>query len=137
MALQSITLDLPDSLVRRANQAASTLNRPLEEVLTATLAASLPDLGDVPLEMQAELARMTWASDRELWAISRETLAETDEKELMGLVEAQAEGGPAPADSQRLEQLRHQYGRLTLRKARAFALLSLRGGTPLLADLNS
>ncbi len=33
-----------------------------------------------------------------------------------------------------MESLRQEYRHVTLRKARAYALLSMRGGRPLLAD---
>ena len=44
MVLQDITLHLPDSILRRARQAAQALQRPVEEVLATALSAALPDL---------------------------------------------------------------------------------------------
>ena len=80
---------------------------------------------------------MTWASDRELWAIAHETLSESQEEELRGLVEAQELRALSSPELERLQQLRRAYGGLTLSKARAFALLSLRGGSPLLGSSDS
>ena len=64
MTTHTVTLSLPEVIMRRAKQAANVLQRPLEEVLATMLAATLPDVEDAPLEVQADLARMTWSSDR-------------------------------------------------------------------------
>lgn len=134
MAIQSVTLHLPEAVMRRAKQAASVLQRPLEEVLTDTLAATLPDIEDVPPDMQAELARMTWLSDQELWAIAHSMMSEEQQEQLRHLVEFQTRRPLSQGEEETLDALRQEYGRVTLRKARAYALLSLRGGRPLLAD---
>ncbi len=57
MTMQRITLDLPEAIVERAQTAAQLLQRSLEDVLTAALAAALPDVEDAPPDMQAELAQ--------------------------------------------------------------------------------
>jgi hypothetical protein len=56
MTTQTITLDLPTSVLSRAQKMAQTLHRPLEEVLSLTLSATLPDVEDAPSHMQAELS---------------------------------------------------------------------------------
>jgi hypothetical protein len=129
----SITLRLPDTLLRQAQQATNVLHRPIEEILTATLAAALPNVDDTPIEMQNELTRMTWLGDNELWEIARSTLPSAQQEQLRALTETQMLR-PLTKDEQAMqENLRREYGRVTLRKSRAFALLSLRGGRPLLA----
>lgn len=132
--MQSVTLHLPEAVMRRARQAANALQRPVEEVLSVTLAASLPDVEDAPLDMQAELARMTWLNDQELWAIAHGTMPEEQQEKLRYLTELQAQRPLTQDEQETLEALRREYGRVTLRKARAYALLSLRGGRRLLAD---
>ena len=119
--------------MRRARQTANALQRPLEEVLATMLAASLPDVEDAPLDMQAELTRMTWLSDQELWAIARSTMPEEQQKQLLDLSELQTQRLLTQEEQETLDALRKEYGRVTLCKARAYALLSLRGGRPLLA----
>jgi hypothetical protein len=122
--------------MRRAAETARAVKLPLEEVLTATLAATLPDLDDAPSEMRMELARMTWLSDQELWSIANSVMPLAQQEQLQALASTQAQRALDPEEMHALEQLRHEYARVTLRKARAFALLSLRGGSPLLADLH-
>lgn len=85
MTIQSVTLQLPDKVMRRARQAARVLNSPVEDVLAATLAATLPDVEDAPLELQSELARMTWLNDQALWQIARGNLDSSQQTELQTL----------------------------------------------------
>ncbi len=134
MSTQSVTLALPESLMRRAQQTARTLQRPLEDVLTDTLAAALPDVEDAPLDMQADLARMAWLDERSLWTFTRSKISPSQQEQLHYLTELQSQRTLRKEEQALLEHLRREYGRVTLRKARAFALLSLRGGRPLLAD---
>ena len=54
------------------------------------------------------------------------------EQKWQQLVKNQAQRSLLPEEQAQLEELRREYGRITLRKARAYALLSLRGGKPLL-----
>lgn len=134
MITQTVTLHLPDAVMRRARQSADALQHPLEDVLAAMLNAALPDVEDAPADMQADLARMTWFSDRELWAIARSAMSEQRQEQLRHLGEIQSQRALVPAEQELLEALRQEYGRVTLRRARAYALLSLRGGKTLLAE---
>lgn len=134
MTSQSVTLRLPDPIMHRARQSAEALQRPLEEVLAALLNASLPEMEEVPPDMQAELLRMTWLSDKELWEAAHSRMPHKDQEQMRYLAELQAQRPLAPHEQEPLEALRREYGRVTLRKARAYALLSLRGGRPLLAE---
>ncbi len=134
MSTQNVTLQLPDGLLQRARQAAATLQRPLEDVLTATLAAGLPDVQDAPADMRVELARMTWLNDTDLWIVARSIMPPKDQEQLRYLSELQSQRTLTEDEETRLQALRRVYGEVTLRKARAYALLSLRGGRPLLAD---
>jgi hypothetical protein len=132
MSGQRVTLDLPEAVLQRANQAAGALQHPLEEVLVDMLAAMLPHAEDAPPDMQAELTRMTWLSDQELWTIARSAMPSDQQEQLQDLAARQVERPLTQAEQETLDALRQAYGRATLRKARAYALLSLRGGAPLL-----
>jgi len=134
MTVQSVTLQLSEPLMRRARQTADALQHPLEEVLTSVLAAALPDVEQAPSAMQLELARMTWLNDAELWWIARAAMPDTDQQRLAELADLQTLRSLTVQESRTLAALRDEYGRVTLKKARAYALLSLRGGRPLLAE---
>ena len=131
--MQSITLYFPQDVMLRAKRVADVLQRPLEEVLTTTLASALPDVEDAPADMQAELVRMTWLNDQELWAIANSMMSEEGQKQLADLSD-QAQRQLTQDERETIKALRQEYGRTTLRKARAYALLSMRGGRLLLAD---
>lgn len=135
MSTQLVTLQLPESLIRRAQQVAVALNHPLEDILTSTLSAALPDLEDAPPSMQIELARMISLSDEALWEVAQRTMPAEEQKQMQWLIARQAERDLTVEEAQKLENLREQYGRVTLQKARAYALLSSRNGRSLLANL--
>jgi hypothetical protein len=129
-----ITLKLPEALVERADGAARAMHRPVEDILAAMLDGVLPALDEVPADMQAELVEMTWWDDATLMAAADEMLSEAEQRRMVELSAAQ----PLSDDErEELETLRAEYGRITLRKARAMALLSIRSGKRLLADADA
>ena len=129
-----ITLQLSDQTMQQAQQAATTLQRPVEEVLSDMLASILPSIRDVPPALQSELTRMTWLDNDELWRIARSQMPAASQEQMQRLSQLQTERPLTETKQQQLEALRQEYGRVTLVKARAYALLSLRGGKPLLAQ---
>jgi hypothetical protein len=131
MPTQRITLDLPDTVLERAGRVAQILQLPLSDIVTRTLTSILPDTEGCPPDIQAELMQMTWLSDRVLWQIARSRMSEDEQKRLQFLSVAD------PDEEQILKNLRKRYGQITLRKARAYALLSLRGGKPLLSEIQA
>ncbi len=134
MSAQSVTLHLPPGAMQRAEQSARALQRPVEEVLADLVAAALPDVEDVPADMRAELVRMTWLNDRDLWTIAHGQMPQEQQRQLSELTHIQTERPLTREEWETLEALRREYGRATLRKARAYALLSLRSGRSLLTD---
>jgi hypothetical protein len=132
--MTTITLKLPDALAERAGGAARAMHRPLEDVLTAMLDAAVPALDDVPADMQAELVEMTWWDDATLMATAHETLSEAQQ---VHLAQLSATAPVSGAEREELEALRAEYGKITLRKARATALLSIRSGKRLLANADT
>ena len=132
--MTTVTLNLPDSVVQRVTKMAQVLQRSLEEVLTTTLASNLLDVEDVPAELQAELLQMTWLSDQELLDIAHAYLTEAEQAQLTSLSECQTHVLTSQEGQRALQALRERYGQITLRKARALALLSLRAGKPLLSE---
>ncbi len=128
-----ITLQLSDQTMQQAQQAAATLRRPVEEVLSEMLSAILPSVQDAPSTLQIELMRMTWLDNDELWQIARGQMADSAQEQMQQLSQLQGERPLTEEEEQQLEALRQEYGRITLIKARAYALLSLRGGKPLLS----
>jgi hypothetical protein len=129
--MTTITLELPESLVQRAGRAAQAMHRPVEEVITVMLDGVLPLLDDVPPEMQAELVEMTWLDDDRLLTIADSSMSDEDQERIAELSNYEK---LSPAQYDELTALRDSYGKMTLRKARALALLSVRSRKRLLAD---
>jgi hypothetical protein len=131
--MTTITLTLSDQTMEQAQQAATALKRPVEEILSELLAAALPTVHDAPADMQPELTRMTWLDSQELWRIARGSMSAEAQERLQQLTHLQGQRALTAAEQEQLDALRQEYGRTTLLKARAYALLSLRGGEPLLS----
>ncbi len=133
--MPSITLTLPEQTMERARQAAATLQRPVEDVLGDLLCAVLPAVHDVPEDLRAELLRMTWLPSQELWVLAQAHMPTAAQEQLLQLTHLQEQRALTPDEQTQIETLRQTYGRTTLLKARAYALLSLRAGTPLLGQV--
>ncbi len=132
--MTTITLNIPNQVLDQARQAAALLQSPVETVLTDMLSAVLPPLKHAPAEVQAKLLQMTWLDNQALWAIAKEQMPLADQEEMRSLSNQQ-EQSLSDEQKDRLKTLQEEYGHITLYKARAYALLSLRGGKPLLSDL--
>jgi hypothetical protein len=129
--MTTVMINLPDALAERVCGAARAVHRPLEEVLTAMLDGVVPSIDDVPEDMRAELVEMTWWNDTRLMEAADATMPEEDQARM---VELSTNGPSSPAEQEELEALRTDYGQITLRKARATVLLSIRSGKQLLAE---
>ena len=129
--MTTIVLELPESLALRAGRVAQAMHRPVEEVITAMLDGVLPALDDVPPDMQNEILEMTWLDDTALLSIAETKMPDGDQQRLADL---SARDVLATAEQDELDALRSSYGKATLRKARALALLSVRSGKRLLAN---
>lgn len=125
--MQTVTLELPESLYQTAHQIAEVTQQPVEAVLQASLAHALPPLDDVPPEEATELAAMALLDDSSLWRESRVIMSAGEQAELTELLKRQGAGELSSADAPRLQALVDTYGRLMVRKAHAWLLLARRG----------
>lgn len=134
--MATLTFEISDSLLKRAHEAAQALDRPVEDILVGALSVSLPDIHDVPASMRSELLEMTFFDEESLWQIAKGEMTSAEQSELQALLDV--EQRPLVLQEHvRLQELRESYGKAMLRKARAYALLSLRSGQPLLAVLEA
>ena len=90
---------------------------------------------DVPDSVRSELLEMTFFDENSLWQIAKGEMTSAEQRELQALLDVQKRP-LLPQEQVRLQELRESYGKATLRKARAYALLSLRSGESLLAALD-
>jgi hypothetical protein len=127
MSLQTVTLAMPDSIYRRVKRSAEALRRPPEEIIVETLNVALPGVDEMPLKMAEDVATMRALPDEKLWEIARSVMLAKQQTRLRALSAAQRERALKPAELQKLDALLQAYGRTTLRKAQAYALLHERG----------
>lgn len=130
MALQEITLPLPESLYIRLQHAADATNQSLTDVvLRAVRIGSPPGWNDVPAEFQADLAALDRLDDDALWVIARAHQSGTNASRYQSLLDSKAEGTITAPENAELNQLREEADLLMLRKAHAVSLLRWRGHT--------
>ncbi len=127
MAMNSVTLQLPESAYKRAQRDAMLLNRSVEDLLASMLNSALPALDDTSTNLDEEMAQLAALSDAELWSIARSQMREEDEALLHDLLDLKAEQNLSTEEAQQLKNLHHEAGRLLVLKSQAYALLHERG----------
>lgn len=128
MAVNTVTLNLPEILYRRLLQTAQATQRPLDEVvLHALQVGSPPAWDDAPAEFQADLAALDRLDDDALWHIARSFRSEADMMRYQELLDRHANGALTDAERRELDKLRQEADWFMLRKAHAAALLRWRG----------
>jgi len=127
MAINSVTLQLPESSYKRAQRAAMLLNRSIESFLESMLNSSLPALDDAPTNLETEMAQLPTLSDDDLWRVARSQMRVEDEALLHDLLDLKAEQKLSTEEAQQLNNLHHEAGRLLVLKSQAYALLHERG----------
>lgn len=128
MAVDGITIHLPDGLYRRLERLASLTQQPLEGLIVKTLSSSLPPLPDdlAPAFRDALLA-LEALSDDELRQVADATMPEASYERLAALRDERCER-PLTSDEQaELDSLSQDVDTLVLRKAYAAVLLTWRG----------
>lgn len=128
MTTKTITLQIPENIYTRLQQAARATRRTLDEVvLHAVQVGSPPRWDDAPANYQADLAALDRLDDDTLWqVVRRRTSAETMAR-YQELLDKNAEETLTAAEREELTRLRMEAERLMLCKAHAAALLRWRG----------
>ncbi|MGI8932521.1 MAG: hypothetical protein ACR2FS_00455 [Phormidesmis sp.] len=115
---QSISLDIPDSIVQQAQQLASQTHQRLEDILLEWLTHSFTEH---PVET---------LPDSQILALCNMQLDEQQQETLNILTEKQREEEITSAESQELQFLMRLYRRGLLRKAKALKVAVERGLIP-------
>ena len=128
MSSQTVSVTLPEPLYQRVCETAKALTRSIQDVLTESIALSLPPLeADLPATMRADLGPLALLSTQELQEIAHGPLAAPRQARLEELAEQQKKQPLDDGESSELDQLIEQAQRLMLRRAEARRLLVLRG----------
>ena len=133
-----VTLPVPADIYDRASHMAKVTSQSVEAVLLQQLKDAFADpLPELPPHEQRELDALALLSDEALWTIAREQMAENKQVRIQTLMDANAGGTLDNIQRSELEALIEQGQRLSLRKAKAAALLTEREYTMTLDDLSS
>jgi len=128
MSVHAVTISLPEALYQRAREAALVSNRPLEQVLTQSIALSLPTLeSDLSVAARSELAALPLLSDARLWKIARSEMDKRKQIRLQSLAETQKHRSLTLVEKSELDQLMAEAELVMIRKAEAYQLLARRG----------
>ncbi|MFW5640801.1 MAG: hypothetical protein ACOC0H_06540, partial [Thermodesulfobacteriota bacterium] len=128
MTLQKVTVNLPESIYIRLQQAARATKQPLDQIIIrAVQMGSPPGWEDIPAEYQADLAALERLDDRSLWRIARFRQTESDADRYRELLDKNKNGTLSDAERQELNNLRTESDGVTLQKTHAAALLRWRG----------
>ncbi len=128
MNLRTVTLDLPESIYLRMEQAAQATKQSINDIFLRVLqVGSPPDWKDAPAEFQAELAALDRLDDGSLWRIARACKSESDFERYQDLLDRNSEGTITETERGELNSLRREADCFMLRKAHAASLLRWRG----------
>jgi hypothetical protein len=127
MTVQTVSVKLPRPVFLKLEHAARLTHRSVEDVLVATLNATLVEPPDLPTELANELAAMHLFSDEALWAATHPSLSPAEKSRLSQLNHKAGERSLNPSEKAEQEHLLAAYHRSVLRRAKALAILTQRG----------
>lgn len=126
MTAASVAVQIPQPLYQRLEDTAVRLRKPVQELLAETLQAVLLPEEELPADLQAEIASLANLSEAQLLGVAESEMDLRDQKAFDALLDRQSVGPLTDDDAIRLQGLRAEYGRILVRKARAYALLAER-----------
>ncbi len=127
MSLQTVTLQLPQSIYNSARRTARVVKRPLAEILVTVLRSSLPALDGLSLEIATELTALESLDNERLAQAARSMFPPSQQRRLSTLLRKNQAGKITAREQGTLDNLISEAELLMLRKSRAYALLKWRG----------
>ena len=127
MAIQSLTVQLPDRLYAQLRRRAQQANRTVEAELVDLVATAMPEQDELADAFSVELAGLEHLGDEALWQTARSRLAASMGRRMEKLHHKRQREGLTETEGRALDELVRQYERTMLIRARAAELLKLRG----------
>ena len=127
MNVTTLTVTLPEPLMRRLKRASELTYRPVNEILVSTINAALVAPPDLPEDLADELAAMSILGDEALKAASQSSFSATEQFRLRQLNQIAQERSLTQAESDEQAALLDAYHHAVLRRAQALAILTQRG----------
>lgn len=127
MNTTTLTVTLPEPIMRRLKRASELTYRPVNEILVSTINAALIAPPNLPEDLADELAAMALLDDGALKAASRSSFSSTEQYRLRQLNQIAQERVLSQAEADEQTALLNAYHHAVLRRAQALATLNQRG----------
>ncbi len=125
---QSLTITLPESVIRLLNEVAQNTRLSLEQVVQQSIEGNLPpSVVNMPIDMREELIRLQTMPINEVKAIAHSQIEPVISTRHIQLLEDNSNDLLTSTQKEELSQLRLQADQHMLRKAYAWAILRWRG----------
>jgi hypothetical protein len=125
--MQSLTIDLPETVIALLKQCADHTQRTVQEVAREVISANVPLEPGISPMLAEELARMPQMSDAELWQAARMRVSSDDSDRLEELHYEKMNGGLSEEERDEQRRLLAVCDRVMLIRAQAAVLLKQRG----------
>jgi hypothetical protein len=127
MSTATVTMPVSKEAYERLERVAAYLAQPVDRVLDETLRTILPTENSIPTAIQREVDALPTLTTEELHQVADSEMSSDDQAAIEQLLYWQNMRSLTHREAEKLEKLRTEYGRVLVRKARAFALLAERG----------
>ena len=127
MALQTVTVHLPEILYRQVARRAQRMRRSVEDELVEVVSTAMPDMEALPSDIADDLEQLTYLTDAEMWEAARTTLPRQNSERMQALVLKRQGVRLTAVEERELKRLTHLADRAMLVRAQAAVLLKERG----------
>lgn len=127
MAVQAVTVNLPQTVYEQIRRAAEKAQRPIDEVLIEAVTAVAPVMDTTPTKLREALAQMAYLNDAALWQAARSTMPAKQRERLEALHHQQQRQGLMTEEQAEEQALMTLYRETLLIRAQATVLLKQRG----------
>jgi len=127
MALQTVTMHLPEMLYRQVARRAQRMRRSVEDELVEVVSTAMPTMEALPSDIVDDLEQLTYLTDAEMWEAARTTLPRQNSERMQALVLKRQGVRLTAIEERELKRLTHLADRAMLVRAQAAVLLKERG----------
>jgi hypothetical protein len=127
VSVTTVSVEIPEPLYRRLQNAAAVAQRSVDDVLASAVIIPLPATSDLPEAIAEELAEMIWLSDDALLAATKTTFSARQQARLAELNDLADDRVLSEKEAAERTSLLAAYEHAVLRRAQAFHILARRG----------
>ena len=127
MALQTLTLRLPDSIYQRLVDLAQKSERPLEEETVSLINGALMTDAELTADISDRLNQLTLLTDEELWNAAVSQASEEDNELMQELLEKRQREGLTSEEFEQVQILSKHFNHIMMVRAKSASLLAERG----------